>query len=76
MKGDFGSWRLYLLNRRTGTAAYLPVVTHGGSSAFANPTVTAITSPRGRPAIVATLFVPFEGAAPGEAGQLVYYREI
>ncbi len=75
VKGDFGSWRLYLHNGQTGTAAYLPVVTHGGSTAFANPTITAITSPRGRPAIVATLFVPFEGAAPGEAGQLVYYRE-
>ena len=75
VKGDFGSWRLYLHNGRTGTAAYLPVTTHRGSTAFANPTITAITSPGGRPAIVATLFLPSEGAAPGEAGQLVYYRE-
>ena len=74
-KNDFGSWRLYLRNWQTGTATYLPVTTHGGSTAFANPTVTSITSPSGKPAIVATLFVPSEGAAPGEAGQLVYYRE-
>ncbi len=75
VKGDFGSWRLYLHNGQTGTADHLPVATHGGSTAFANPTITAITSPGGRPAIVATLFIPHEGAAPGEAGQLVYYRE-
>jgi len=74
-KGDFGSWRLYLDNWQTGAAAYLPVTTHGGSTAFANPTFATITSPAGKPAIVATVFVPSEGAAPGEAGQLVYYRE-
>ena len=74
-KGDFGSWRLYLDNWQTGTAAYLPVTTHGGSTAFANPTFATITSPAGKPAIVATVFVPSEGAAPGEAGQLAYYRE-
>jgi hypothetical protein len=75
VKGDFGSWRLYLHNWQIGTAAYLPVTSHGGSTAFANPTVTGITSPSGKPAVVASLFVPSEGAAPGEAGQLVYYRE-
>ena len=75
VKNDFGSWRLYLHNWQTGTAAQLPVATNGGSTAFANPTVTVLTSPSGRPAIVTTLFVPSEGAAPGEAGQLVYYRE-
>ena len=75
VKGDFGSWRLYLHNWQTGTAAYLPVTTHGGSTAFANPTITLVTSPAGKPAVVATLFVPTEGAAPGEAGQLIYFRE-
>jgi len=35
VKGDFGSWRLYLHNWQTGTAANLPVSTHGGSTAFA-----------------------------------------
>ena len=74
-KGDFGSWRVYLRDGRTDTAGYLPIVTHGGSTAFANPTITAITSPAGRPAIVATMFLPSEGAAPGEAGPLIYYRE-
>jgi hypothetical protein len=74
-KKDFGSWRMYLRNLETGIAEFLPVVTHGGSTAFANPTVTALTSPAGRPAIVATLFIPSEGAADGEGGELIYYRE-
>ena len=48
VKGDFGSWRLYLHNWQTGTAAYLPVTTHGGSTAFANPTVTSHHLPGGQ----------------------------
>jgi len=75
VNGDFGTWRVYLYNWQTGTAAYLPILTHGGSTAFANPTFTAITAPCGNPAVVATMFLPSEGAAPGEAGQLIYYRE-
>jgi hypothetical protein len=75
-KDDFGSWRIYLRNGDTGSAEYLPITSHGGSTAFANPTVTMLTSPAGRPAIVATLFLPSEGAAPGEAGELIYYREL
>lgn len=75
VKGDFGSWRLYLHNWQTGTVTYLPFTTHGGSTAFANPTITLVTSPAGKAAVAATVFVPTEGAAPGEAGQLIYYRE-
>ncbi len=74
-KNDFASWRLYLRNWQTGAATQLPVSTHGGSTAFANPTVSNVISPSGQPSVVATLFVPSEGAAAGEAGQLVYYRE-
>lgn len=75
VKNDFGSWRIYLHSWHTGEVTYLPITTHGGSTAFANPTFTTLTSPSGKPAVVATLFVPSEGAAPGEAGSLVYYRE-
>jgi PA14 domain len=75
VKNDFGSWRAYLYNWQTGSAAYLPITTHGGSVAFANPTFTTVTAPSGNPAVVATMFLPSEGAASGEAGQLVYYRE-
>jgi len=61
---------------RCNEGALLPIRTHGGSAAFANPSITAVTSPSGRPAVVLTMFVPGEGAAPGEAGELIYYREI
>jgi len=71
-RGDFGSWRVYLYDRAAGTAERLEVVTHGGSTAFANPTATMLGDPEGRDALMVTLFVPMEGAAPGEAGSLLY----
>jgi hypothetical protein len=74
-KGDFASWRVYLNTWQTGTIGYLPITTHGGSTAFANPAVTAIRSPAGKPAVAVSLFLPSEGAAPGEAGPLIFYRE-
>ena len=37
-RGDFATWRVYLYDRAAGTAERLEVVTHGGSTAFANPT--------------------------------------
>jgi hypothetical protein len=71
-RGDFASWRIYLHDRATGTAERLEVVTHGGSTAFANPTATMLRDPAGRDALMVTLFLPMEGAAPGEAGSLFY----
>ena len=59
-KGDFGSWRVYLRDGGSGEVSYLPIITHGGSTAFANPTLTTITAPSGRPAVVATMFIPTE----------------
>jgi hypothetical protein len=35
-----------------------------------------VTAPSGKPAIVVTQFVFSEGAAPGEAGSLVYFKEL
>ncbi len=73
-KNDFGSWRIYLEDE-SGAVSPVPVTTHGGSTAFANPKVTAITSPSGVPALAVTLFLPVEGAAAGEAGELIHFRE-
>lgn len=75
-KGDFGSWRTYLYEWTTGRASPLAVRTHRGSTAFANPSATVLTAPSGRPAVLTTLFIPVQGAAKGEAGELVYYREL
>jgi len=71
-RGDFASWRVYLYDRAAATAERLEVMTHGGSTAFANPTATMLGDPEGRDALMVTLFVPMEGAAPGEAGSLLY----
>ena len=71
-RGDFATWRVYLYDRAAGTAQRLEIVTHGHSTAFANPTATMLRDPEGRQAVMVTMFVPMEGAAPGEAGSLLY----
>ena len=71
-RGDFATWRVYLHDRAAGTTERLDIVTHKGSTAFANPTATSLRDPAGRDAIMVTLFLPMEAAAPGEAGSLLY----
>ncbi|GAA1039697.1 hypothetical protein GCM10009557_59060 [Virgisporangium ochraceum] len=73
---DWGSWRVFRYDRGSGKAWPLAFRTHGGSTAFANPTVTFLQAPTGMDAVVVTLFVFSEGAAPGEAGPLLFYREL
>lgn len=75
-KRDWRSWRLYLYDPATGAAYPIAVRTHGGSLAFANPTATLLTAPTGGPALLITLHLFHEGAAPGEAGPLLYYRSL
>ena len=74
--GDWSSWRTYLYDFRSRSAHWLRVKTHAGSFASGNPTVTELTAPSGKRALVMTQFIFYEGAAPGEAGQLIYYREL
>jgi hypothetical protein len=73
VKGDFGTWRTFLYDVGTGQADQLAIQTDGGSTAFANPTITFLRLPDGRRGFVATLFLPSEGAAPGESGSLIYF---
>jgi hypothetical protein len=75
-QGDFASWRVYLVDRSAMTAQRLEVVTHRGSTAFANPTATCLRDPVGRDAVMVTLFLHVEGAAAGEAGSLLYYLPV
>ncbi|MCX4668511.1 hypothetical protein OG453_17810 [Streptomyces sp. NBC_01381] len=75
-RGDFGSWRTYAYDPASGRADRLAIRTHGGSQAFANPSASLLTNPQGRPALLVSLFIPGEGAAPGEAGQLIYWRKL
>jgi hypothetical protein len=73
-KGDFGSWRTFVYDYQTGNADRTTIHTDGGSTAFANPTVSALRAPNGQPAILVTLFIPSQGAGPGESGELIYYK--
>src|SRR5205085_840432 len=73
---DFGSWRVFLYDRNAGRALQLNIKTHHGSTAFANPSFTVLRSPRGRPGLFVTLFLPAQGANITEGGELVYYREV
>ncbi|MEU1018565.1 hypothetical protein ABZ383_05310 [Streptomyces sp. NPDC005900] len=75
-RADFGSWGLYAYDPVSGRADSLDVRTHGGSRAFANPSATLLTDPGGRPALLVSLFVPAEGSAPAEAGQLLYWHRL
>ncbi|MEV8316977.1 hypothetical protein AB0Q95_22690 [Streptomyces sp. NPDC059900] len=75
-RGDFGSWRSYAYDPVSGRADRIDISTHAGSRAFANPSATLVTDPQGRPSLLVSVFIPQEGAAPGEAGQLVYWRKL
>jgi hypothetical protein len=66
-------WRNFLMV--DGVAAQLTTRTHGGSPGFSKPTFTPLTLPNGEPGVVVTQFVTSAGAAPGEAGELIYYRQ-
>jgi hypothetical protein len=74
VKGDFGSWRTFVYDYADGTAEPAEIRTDRGSTAFANPHITALTAPDGRRAVAVTLFIPGEGMAPGEGGELIYWR--
>jgi hypothetical protein len=73
-RGDFGSWRVFCYDYQTLTADELHIVTDKGSTAFANPSVTNLHAPNGKPAVFVGLFLMSQGAAKGEGGELLYYR--
>ncbi|MEV1022518.1 hypothetical protein [Streptomyces sp. NPDC050264] len=75
-RDDFASWSTYAYDPASGRADRVGLRTAGGSTSFANPSATLLTDPDGHPALLVSLFIPREGAAPGESGQLVYWREL
>lgn len=69
-----GDWREFL---STGTKSrQLTIRTAKASTAFANPSVTSLTGPTGVPSLLVTAFIPSDGAAPGESGELIYWQPI
>jgi fibronectin type 3 domain-containing protein len=73
---DWGAWRVWLRDRRDDSVSELAMRTHGGSTAFGNPTVTMLTLPDGQPGIVVTDFIFSHGAARNESGELVFYKPL
>lgn len=71
---DFSSWRPFLYDMTLGTLNVLNLSTLGGSNSFGNPTYTELVLPNGKYGFVSTEFVFSESSAPGEAGELIYYR--
>lgn len=69
---DFGAWRLFLQAAPGAPAIPLELHTPGTSRAAGNPSLTSVTLPDGRPGLVFTAFLFGEGAAPGEAGEVVH----
>ena len=73
---DWTAWRIFLYNHSSGGFVMLNITTHAGSTSFGNPTFTLLKSPSGRTAIVVTYYIFSEGAAEGEAGPLIFYKEL
>ena len=75
-RNDFASWRLFLRDGRSAALRAVRVLTPGASSAVGNPTITELRAPSGARALMVTMYVFGEGAAAGEAGPLIFYREL
>jgi len=76
VKSDFGTWHIFLYDHSTGNFTEVNIKTHKGSTSFGNPTFTRLKSPNGKNAIVVTYFLFSEGAKAGEAGELIFYKEL
>jgi hypothetical protein len=69
-KNDWTSWRVHLRVDR-GDFRAIPFRTPGWSTSFANPSATMLNLPGGRPGLALSLFLPSQGNAPREAGQML-----
>jgi hypothetical protein len=79
-RNDFGSWRLFLVDRSDGTIEQLHPALVGGAKSLGNPTVSFVTLPKdrpegGEPALIFTAFVFGENAGSTPPGGHMYvYR--
>jgi hypothetical protein len=74
---DFGSWRLFLINKTAGSIQQLSPVLAGGAQSLGNPTVSFVTLPSGVPALVFTCFIfgTNNGTTPPGGHMFVYPLE-
>jgi hypothetical protein len=54
---DYGSWRLFLIDRTTSAIQQLSPALKGGARSLGNPTVSFVALPNGAPALVFTCFI-------------------
>jgi hypothetical protein len=54
---DYGSWRLFLINKTTNEIQQLSPALAGGAQSLGNPTVSFVSLPNGAPALVFTCFI-------------------
>lgn len=73
-KDDRASWHSYLYSMTYHSFVLLNIHTSKGSKTFANPTFTVLFLPDGQLGFVSTEYIHPKGAAPGEAGELIYYK--
>lgn len=74
---DFTSWRPVLDDIGAGQLDAVVMQTAAGSTSFGNPVVRILHAPDGQGEVMAvTMFVFGEGAAGGEAGDLVFYKRL
>jgi hypothetical protein len=76
VQNDNATWQPYLYDWQTGQAVRLSVKTHGGSTGFANSTMTLLPGPVSGTVLLATHFIFGAAAAPGESNSLIYYRTV
>jgi hypothetical protein len=75
LPGAWSTWQVFLYDETTKTIARVTPHTNAGSFAFASPSAAVITDPAGHRALLATMFIPLQGAAGDEAGPLIYWNE-
>lgn len=71
-KNDWASWRI-LVSEGGSVPRMLSIKTPGGSRSFANPALTAVRLPDGRPGVFGSYFLPSEGNAAGESGSCLFW---
>jgi hypothetical protein len=69
-KNDWASWRI-LLRSVKGPFRQVAFRTPGKSTSFANPSTTRLRLPTGEDVLVLSMFLPSQGNAPKEAGQMI-----
>ena len=72
---DASSWRPWLYDSQANTLTNLQVRTHGGSTSFSYPTITNVSTDNGARRQIVTYYVNSAGAAAGEGGELIFYRD-